>query len=171
MFQEYGLFPWFTVLENAALGLRIRKRSAEDAVKRAKEELARLGLGGKENRYPHEISGGERQRVALARSLALDPEVLLMDEPFSALDAVTREALQDLLYRELSARPIVTVLVTHSIEEAVYLGNRLFVIRQGSESCLREAVPFSGARDAETRRLPAYFAVCTALRRIMEERG
>lgn len=121
--QSYGLFPWFTVLENAALGLLIRGVPAAERKRAAADALAQVGLTGLESRYPSEISGGQAQRAAIARSLTLSPQVLLMDEPFSALDALTREALQDLLLALLRGRRMAVVLVTHSIEEAAYLGS------------------------------------------------
>ena len=133
--QHYGLFPWFTVLRNAAIGLEIagrlrRERGPDRActLDRVRAMLARLGLADREASYPRELSGGEQQRLALARTLLLDPEVLLLDEPFSALDALTREELQDLLLEMLDGRATATVLVTHSIDEAVYLGDRVGVL-------------------------------------------
>lgn len=131
--QQYGLFPWLTVLRNATLGVEIRSRRRgarpdrppDDA---AREMLGRLGLGGMEDDYPRRLSGGEQQRLALARTLLLGPDVLLLDEPFSALDALTREELQDLLLEVLADRKVAAVLVTHSIDEAVYLGDRLGIL-------------------------------------------
>ncbi len=122
--QEYGLLPWKTVRRNAGLGLEIRGQSLE-AADRA---LAEVGLKELANRWPHQLSGGQRQRVAIARSLALEPDLLLMDEPFSALDALTREEMQDLLLSIWQRRQTSLVLVTHSIAEAVYLGQQIIVL-------------------------------------------
>ncbi|MFW5744027.1 MAG: ABC transporter ATP-binding protein, partial [Spirochaetota bacterium] len=128
--QHYGLFPWYTVLDNVVLGMRIRRGGTPGpaAYERAQSMLARLGLEGKEDRYPRDLSGGEQQRVALARTLVLEPRVLLLDEPFSALDALTREELQDRLLVLLADARVAAVMVTHSIEEAVYLGTRVGIL-------------------------------------------
>lgn len=122
--QDYGLLPWKTVRENAALGLVIRGLAKD----RADQALAEIGLKELGNRWPHQLSGGQRQRVAIARSLALDPDLLLMDEPFSALDALTREEMQDALLAIWRRRGTTMVLVTHSIAEAVYLGHQIMVL-------------------------------------------
>lgn len=128
VFQSYALFPWRTVLENVEIGLEIRgvgKRERKDA---ARQYLALVGLENFANRHPHQLSGGMKQRVAIARSLAYEPDILLMDEPFAALDAQTRELLQVELLRiwEQSSRTI--VFVTHSIDEAIFLADRVAVM-------------------------------------------
>jgi len=122
--QDYGLLPWKTVRENVALGLVIRSLPRG----RADQALLEVGLGELGDRWPHQLSGGQRQRVAIARSLALDPDLLLMDEPFSALDALTREEMQDTLLSIWRRRGTTMVLVTHSITEAVYLGHQIMVL-------------------------------------------
>ncbi|MDZ4168472.1 MAG: ABC transporter ATP-binding protein [Coriobacteriia bacterium] len=126
--QEYGLLPWKTALENAALGLQLRGGRRADVVRAATEALERVGLAEFARAYPAELSGGMRQRLALARAVALDADLLLMDEPLSALDALTREDLQDVLLDLWLRRGHAQVLVTHSIEEAVYLGRRVLVM-------------------------------------------
>lgn len=125
--QDLGLFPWKTVLDNAALGLTVRKVSKAEAHDRAQEALRQVGLAGFERAYPKELSGGMKQRLALARALAMDADILLMDEPLSAIDALLRESLQDTLVELWQARGHTQMLVTHSIEEAVYLGRRIIV--------------------------------------------
>jgi len=144
--QDHGLLPWATVLENAGLGFEIRSfygpdgRHApaggtvdgEEARQRVIRWLARLGIKGLSDKYPGQLSGGQRQRTAIARTLALEPDLLLMDEPFSALDAPTREDLQNLVV-ELRGEAgrggeLTTVVVTHTIEEAVFLGERILVL-------------------------------------------
>lgn len=126
--QEYGLFPWLTVEQNVSLGLRVRhqpKRAYRTAVE---EMIRKMGLGDVKHHFPNQLSGGQRQRVALARALTLQPDLLLMDEPLSALDALTRERLQKLLLEIWQENKLTTVLVTHSIEEAVFLGSRILVL-------------------------------------------
>lgn len=125
--QDLGLFPWKTVFQNAAVGLSIRGVSKQDAQERVTDALAQVGLAGFERAYPKELSGGMRQRLALARALAIDANVLLMDEPLSAIDALLRESLQDTLLELWRKRSHTQMLVTHSIEEAVYLGQRIIV--------------------------------------------
>lgn len=125
--QDLGLFPWKTVLQNAALGLAIRKAPQKEANERAKDALAKVGLAGFERSYPKDLSGGMRQRLALARALAMEANLLLMDEPLSAIDALLRESLQDDLLQLWVERGHTQMLVTHSIEEAVYLGQRIIV--------------------------------------------
>ncbi len=142
--QDYGLLPWATVAENAALGLRVRRfygpdgRHAPAGERLPKEEIARrvdfwlerLGIAELRDRYPAQISGGQRQRTAIARTLAMNPDLLLMDEPFSSLDALTREDLEQLMLELRAETGVTAVIVTHNIEEAVYMGQRLLVLRR-----------------------------------------
>ncbi|MFE3229093.1 ABC transporter ATP-binding protein [Nocardia sp. NPDC059228] len=128
VFQQYALLPWRTARANIEFGLEakgIRRRERREV---AEHYLELVGLAGFGNRYPHELSGGMKQRVAIARSLAFDPEVLLMDEPFAALDAQTRESLQDELLRIWRATGKTVLFITHGIDEAVYLGQRVAVL-------------------------------------------
>ncbi|MFI0786312.1 ABC transporter ATP-binding protein [Streptomyces lydicus] len=128
VFQQYALLPWRTALGNVEFGLEATGVPRRARAARAREYLDLVGLAGFENRHPHELSGGMRQRVAIARSLAYDPDVLLMDEPFAALDAQTRELLQDELLRIWQRTGKTVVFITHGIEEAVYLGQRVAVM-------------------------------------------
>jgi len=128
VFQSFALLPWLTVQANVELGLRARELAEEDAKKRAAFYLDRVGLDGYEEAYPTELSGGMKQRAALARVLAFDPKVLLMDEPFGALDAQTRETMQEELTRLWERTGKTIVFVTHDIDEAVYLGDRVVVL-------------------------------------------
>ncbi|MEV6602933.1 ABC transporter ATP-binding protein [Kutzneria sp. NPDC051319] len=128
VFQQYALLPWRTALGNIEFGLEASGIPRRQRRERAREFLELVGLTGFENHHPHELSGGMRQRVAIARSLAYDPEVLLMDEPFAALDAQTRESLQDELLRIWERTGKTIVFITHSIDEAVYLGQQVAVL-------------------------------------------
>jgi NitT/TauT family transport system ATP-binding protein len=156
VFQQYALFPWRTALANVTFGLEGVSVAGTRLGRRAREERARrflslVGLAGFEERYPHELSGGMKQRVAIARSLAYEPDILLMDEPFAALDAQTREQLQDELLRIWVATGKTVVFITHDIDEAVYLGQRVVVLsaRPGRLKAVVDA-RFPG-KDAERR--------------------
>lgn len=126
--QGYGLFPWRTVRQNIEFGLEIKKVPKKDRKEISQKFIDLVGLQGFEDRYSYELSGGMRQRVSIARALAYDPEVLLMDEPFAAVDAQTRETLQDELLRIWEETHKTIVFITHSIEEAVFLGDRVAVM-------------------------------------------
>ncbi|GAB1646534.1 ABC transporter ATP-binding protein [Krasilnikovia sp. MM14-A1259] len=128
VFQQYALLPWRTAQSNVEFGLEAKRVPKRERAARAREYLDLVGLSGFHDRYPHELSGGMKQRVAIARSLAFDPDVLLMDEPFAALDAQTRDGLQDELLRIWEKTGKTIVFITHGIEEAVYLGQRVAVM-------------------------------------------
>ena len=128
VFQEYALFPWMTVADNIAFGLRIKKMPRQAIATRVDELLNLLGMSEFRARFPKDLSGGMRQRVAIARVLAIDSPILLMDEPFGALDALTRRTLQDELLRLWQKLRKTVVFVTHSIEEAIYLADRVVVM-------------------------------------------
>ncbi|MBP2000237.1 NitT/TauT family transport system ATP-binding protein [Paenibacillus shirakamiensis] len=128
VFQQYALFPWKTALANVEFGLQTKGVPRKERRDIAQSFIQLVGLSGCENRYPHELSGGMKQRIAIARSLAYDPEVLLMDEPFAALDVQTRETLQSELLRIWEATKKTIIFITHGIEEAVYLGQRVAVM-------------------------------------------
>lgn len=128
VFQEYALFPWMTVEQNIAFGLEIKGMGKQDIVERVAGLLQKLGLYEFRSRFPKDLSGGMRQRVAIARVLALDSPILLMDEPFGALDALTRRNLQDELLRIWTELHKTVIFVTHSIEEAIYLADRIVVM-------------------------------------------
>ena len=128
VFQQYALLPWRTARSNIEFGLEAKGLSKHERRELAAHYLDLVGLHGFGDRYPHELSGGMKQRVAIARSLAFDPEVLLMDEPFAALDAQTRESLQDELLRIWRETGKTVLFITHGIDEAVYLGQRVAVL-------------------------------------------
>jgi osmoprotectant transport system ATP-binding protein len=151
--QETGLFPHFTVERNVALVLEAEGRPRKERRRRAQELLAAVGLepGSFAERYPHQLSGGQRQRVGLARALAADPPMLLMDEPFGALDPLTRAEMQEML-RELLGRLRKTVLlVTHDLEEALYLGDRIVLLSEGRVAADLQAGEFAGSENAEVQ--------------------
>jgi putative spermidine/putrescine transport system ATP-binding protein len=131
VFQAYSLFPHMTVRQNVAFGLRLRKVGAAQRDKRALEMLDLVGLSTQADRYPHQISGGQQQRVALARALAIEPQVLLLDEPLSALDAKVRAQLRDEIRRIQLEVGITTLFVTHDQEEALAIADRVGVMREG----------------------------------------
>jgi NitT/TauT family transport system ATP-binding protein len=131
VFQEYALLPWMNVLENAALGLKLRGMARAQRYEVARRFLAIANLHGVEHKYPHELSGGMKQRVAVARTLANAPEVMLMDEPFAAVDAQTRMVLQEELVRIAATSTLTVLFITHSVEEAIFLGDRVAVMTPG----------------------------------------
>jgi NitT/TauT family transport system ATP-binding protein len=139
VFQHFGLFPWKTVRDNVAYGVRLAGLSASTVEARVRDYVQLVGLAGFERYYPWQISGGMQQRCGLARALAVEPRVLLMDEPFGAVDAQTRELLQLELLRIWEQRPTTMVFVTHAIEEAVLLGDRI-VLLKGRPSTVREVI-------------------------------
>jgi len=131
VFQEYALLPWMNVLDNAALGLKLRGMGKAERYDVARRFLAIANLHGVEHKYPHELSGGMKQRVAVARTLANAPEVMLMDEPFAAVDAQTRMVLQEELVRIAATSTLTVLFITHSVEEAIFLGDRVAVMTPG----------------------------------------
>jgi NitT/TauT family transport system ATP-binding protein len=155
VFQDDAVFPWATVLDNVAYGLRLRGQARAERRARARELMRLVGLEGRERAYPHELSGGMRKRVDLARALALEPEVLLMDEPFAALDAITKERLQEEFLRIQESRAMTVVFVTHDIEEALFLSDRVVLMGVAGGQVLSEvAVPFGRPRTAQMRTDP-----------------
>lgn len=128
VFQDFALLPWATTLRNVAFGLELRGDPKAERDERARHCIAEVGLAGFENKYPHELSGGMRQRVGLARALAVNADVLMMDEPFSAVDEQTRRKFQEDLLHLLSAEKKTVIFVTHSIEEAVYVSDQIILL-------------------------------------------
>ncbi|WP_370272072.1 ABC transporter ATP-binding protein [Hyphomonas atlantica] len=147
VFQEYALLPWKTVLGNVEIGLKYRGMPKADRKATALEYLAMARLTEAADRFPYELSGGMRQRVAVARTLANTPEIMMMDEPFAAVDAQTRLTLQEELLRVWDAHPITVLFITHSVEEAVFLADRVAVLTPGPGR-LREVVDIDIPRHA-----------------------
>jgi ABC-type nitrate/sulfonate/bicarbonate transport system ATPase subunit len=178
--QDYGLLPWATVAQNAALGLRVRRfygpdgrhaptgdRVAPDEVtRRVSFWLERLGIAEVRDKYPAQISGGQRQRTAIARTLAMNPDLLLMDEPFSSLDTLTRESLEKQTLELRAETGVTTVVVTHNIEEAVYLGRRLLLLRRPPH---REAFIIDNPEygQVDYRVQPSFQARCNEIRELL----
>jgi NitT/TauT family transport system ATP-binding protein len=158
VFQDFALMPWATVLRNAAFGLELRGVAQAERESRARHYIGEVGLTGFEQAYPHELSGGMRQRVGLARALAVEAEVLLMDEPFSAVDEQTRRKFQEDLIRLREIERKTFILVTHSIEEAVYLSDRIVLLTPHPgrvADVIDPDIPRAGDPDA-IRRSPVY---------------
>lgn len=165
--QDFGLFPWKTVAENVALGLKVRKVPRAEQRRITGNLLQEMGIPELEERYPVQLSGGQKQRVAIARALATRPDLLLMDEPFSSLDALTREHLQNTILQTWIRRRITYILVTHSVEEAVFLGHRILVLSDRPARIRAELVNEDfGA--AELRMQGAFFEQVREVRRAME---
>jgi len=157
VFQHFGLFPWKTVFENIAYGLHMAGASKAEIERKVPEFLKMVGLDGFEKAFPYQMSGGMQQRCGLARALAVEPNVLLMDEPFAAVDAQTREILQFELLRIWQERPTAMIFVTHSIEEAVLLGHRVIVLK-GRPSSIHQIINIDlpEPRTRVTLRLPRF---------------
>ncbi len=178
--QDYGLLPWANAYKNVILGLQIRRfygpdgkhtpydENTQDHKERADFWMQRLNLKPHAGKYPAQLSGGQRQRVAIARTLALNPDLLLMDEPFSSLDAPTRENLQNLTFELRAEVDLTTVIVTHAIEEAAILGQKIMILGQPpNRGPIIIENPLAGEPDFRHR--PAYYEMCTKLRFHLEE--
>jgi NitT/TauT family transport system ATP-binding protein len=159
LFQQDALLPWKTALDNVALGLIFRRVPTQEARQQAREWLAKVGLKGFENYYPHQLSGGMKKRVGLAQILILNPKILLMDEPFSALDVQTRNLMENELLRLWQEDRKSVLFVTHDLEEAVALADRVIVLSAGPASKLMGEfiIPLSRPRDVAEIRLTDKF--------------
>lgn len=164
VFQDYALFPWMTIEKNVEFGLKAQGIPPAERTRIARDFLALVKLSGFEDHYPYEISGGMKQRAAIARALAPDPDILLMDEPFGALDAQTRVLLQEELVRIAAAAKRTVVFVTHSIDEAVFLADRI-VVMSSHPGRIRSIhnVALPRPRTAATRTLPNFISLTQEL--------
>ena len=165
--QNFGLFPWKTVKQNISLGLKIRNIPKDDRQQIASKLMEELDLKPLSSRYPFQLSGGQQQRIAIARALATDPEVLLMDEPFSSLDAITRERLQSILLDTWRRRKLTYVIVTHSVEEAVFLGKYIMVLTN-RPSRIKVLFANTGFDTPQFRLDDSYFDLIKQIREVME---
>lgn len=170
VFQQDSLLPWKTVIENVAYGLTLARKPWREASKVAERFITMTGLSGFESHYPHQLSGGMRQRVNVARALAVDPRILLLDEPFAALDAQTREIMQTELLSIWGESRKTVLLITHQIDEAVFLSDRVIVFsaRPGS---VREEVPITlpRPRDLELKRTPEFVGLVDRIWKLIED--
>lgn len=160
LFQDDALLPWRTARENVALGLRIRKMSKNTAHAEAEAWLTRLGLEGLGERYPHELSGGQRKRIAIAQVLALKPKLLLMDEPFASLDAIVRTRITQELLNWVEREQLSVLLVTHDLEEALCVSDTVYLLSQGPRARIRASyeVAIPRPRDVFAARTHPAFA-------------
>ena len=171
VFQQDNLFPWSTVLRNVMLGLELQGKPRARSREQAMQYLELVGLKGFEKHYPHELSGGMRQRVNLARAFSISPDILLMDEPFAALDAQTREVMQTELLRIWSEAEGRTVMfVTHQIDEAIFLADRI-VVMTARPGRIKEIidVPFPRPRDLHIKRTAEFGAIYDSIWNIIEQ--
>ncbi len=170
VFQNVNLMPWRTVVDNVALPLELAGMAKEQRHAAAQELIDLVALAGFERRYPAQLSGGMQQRAAIARTLAQDPELLLLDEPFGALDAITREHLNRELLRIRKLRQQTIFMVTHTIGEAVFLADRVLVLSQRPGTVKREiAIPLPHPRDEDTLTQPDYLSLVRQVRLAIEE--
>jgi NitT/TauT family transport system ATP-binding protein len=166
--QDYGLLPWKTVWQNVVLGLEIKRLSKKEQKERGEQALHQVGLLDYKYAYPSQLSGGQKQRVAIARALSMDANILLMDEPFSALDAITREEAQETFLNLWARSGMTVVLVTHNIEEAVYLGNRIVIMSPSPGRVLHEIQnPYQG--NINLRNSPEFYEMCSEIRRKLKK--
>jgi NitT/TauT family transport system ATP-binding protein len=163
--QDYGLLPWKTVSGNIALGLKARGLEKSEINKRVDDILEELNISDLKSRYPMELSGGQKQRIAIARTLVIKPDLLLLDEATAALDAITKEHIQNLILNIYKRRPMTIVFITHSIEEAVFLGQRIVIMEK---SRIRKIIenPYFG--DSDIRLKMDYYNICLQVRRGLE---
>lgn len=166
--QNTGLLPWKTVHQNVALGLIARGMDRTIIHQKVDAILSELGIVQHRDKYPAQLSGGQRQRAAIARTLVTDPDLLLLDEASSSLDAITREHIQNLILSLYKKRPMTIVLVTHSIEEAVFLGQRIVVMDKASIKHIIDN-PYFG--DESIRLKPDYYQICLQVRQYLDGSG
>jgi len=160
--QDGGLLPWKTVLKNTVLGLKAAGLGSKESEEKAQRALEELGISEHRHKFPAQLSGGQKQRAAIARTLVTEPDLLLLDEASSALDAITKEHFQTLILKQFKKKNVTMVLVTHSIEEAVFLGQTIVVMKKAG---IRQIIenPYFG--DEEIRLKPQFHSICLEVRK------
>ena len=170
VFQQYSLFPWLSVRKNVEFGLRMAGVSAREREERARDLLKLAGLAAFENHYPDQLSGGMKQRIGIVRALATSPQVLLMDEPFGALDTQTRTVMQEILTNMWQKFRISVFFITHDIEEAVFLSDRIYVMTARPGRIKAEiTVPLPRPRTAAMTEIPEFHALVKRLKGLIRE--
>ncbi|MFP4661313.1 MAG: ABC transporter ATP-binding protein [Halanaerobiales bacterium] len=164
--QNYGLLPWKTVAQNVALGLKVRGESPELINSVVDDLLLKLDVMEYKDKYPSQLSGGQRQRVAIGRALSISPDLLLMDEPSSALDAITKEKLQNLVLNIYQDNPLTVIAVTHNIAEAVFLGQKIIVMKKSGIKHILDNPHFG---DESLREKMDFYEVCLEVRKWLEK--
>ena len=167
--QDFGLLPWLTAYKNIVLPLKIKRRNLSDYKHQVDEVMATLDLSSLKNRYPNNLSGGQRQRVAIASAFILDLDLLLMDEPFSALDQLSKEASQELFFRIWQEKQPATLFATHSVEEGVFLGQKIIILSKAPGSIL-EIIENPTFGKEEARLSQEYLSLCLDIRRFIQRK-
>ena len=167
--QNFGLLPWLTVYKNIVLPLKIKKLNLSDYKNQVDEVMNTLDISSLKNRYPNSLSGGQRQRVAIASAFILDLDLLLMDEPFSALDQLSKEASQDLFFRVWKEKQPTTLFATHSVEEAVFLGQKIVILSK-APGCILEIIDNPTFGKEEVRLSQEYLALCLEIRKLIQRK-
>jgi len=172
VFQSYSSYPWLTVLENVAFGLKLRGMPLGEREQVARTWIKKVGLAGCERKFPGQLSGGMRQRVAIARALAPEPDILLLDEPFGALDAQTKLAMQEFLLLVWQRTGATILMVTHDVEEALFLSQRLYVMH-GRPGRVVEVVdvPFGRSRSTQVKRSPKFLDLRDEIQELFRQPG
>ncbi|MCI3922227.1 ABC transporter ATP-binding protein [Paenibacillus sp. TRM 82003] len=170
VFQRPTLLDWLTVVDNVLLPIALKRRPNEEDRAHASSLLEQVGLGELAERHPSSLSGGQQSRAALARALVAEPKLLLLDEPFASLDAITREEMQEELQRLVARRRMTAMFVTHDIGEAVYLADRVATLKDGTLAG-EVSIPFARPRDAAIRFAPEFLEVSRTIRAALGKRG
>ncbi len=168
--QDYGILPWKRVEDNITLGLTLRGDSTEEKRRKSERVMAELGISSLKRAFPDRLSGGEKQRCAIARALVTEPKLLLLDEPFSALDAMNREQMQETLLDLSTHHEMTSIIVTHSIEEAAYLADYIHVMerKEGGTARFAPVVENKHVKEKNYRSSEEYFAVCNETRSLLQ---